>query len=175
MRRTNLVTNSQADRTKFATWESFGDAVATAFNSGSGKVSVDHWACSLEEQENGGEHYHVSVKLTGPQRWIAVKRRLHEKHGVTVNFSESHDSYYTAYKYTCKSYTDVFHSTNHPDLKPTLKKCKNNTTSTSTTTSNDNIAKTKPWRLSNLEVSEFMLENVIKTDTELFAKADEQK
>ena len=189
MRRTYLVTYSQADRSKFATRESFGDAVATAFNSGSGKVSADYWACSLEEHENGGEHYHVSVKLTGPQRWIAVKRRLHEKHGVTVNFSESHDSYYTAYKYICKSDTDVFHSANHPDLKEIgtpktkkcikayRKKCKNNTTSTSTTAStNDNITtKTKPQRLSNLEVSEFMLENVIKTYTELFAKADEQK
>ena len=33
----------------------------------------------------------------------------------------------------------------------------------------------KPSRLSNLDVSEFMVENNIKSETELFAIADEQK
>ena len=33
----------------------------------------------------------------------------------------------------------------------------------------------KPSRLSNLDVSEFMVENNIKSETKLFATADEQK
>ena len=35
----------------------------------------------------------------------------------TVNFSESTENYYGAYRYVCKTDEDVTHSSNHPDLK----------------------------------------------------------
>ena len=186
VRRTYLVTYSQADRVKFPTRESFGEVVAKAFNAGSGKVGVDYWACCLEEHKNGGEHYHVSVKLTGPKRWSSPKKYLIENHGVTANFSESHDHYYSAYKYLCKSDKMLYHSTRHPNLQdigsPKTKKCikayrekrkqNNNTTEQSAA---ETKSKAKVRRLSNFDVSEFMVKNQIKTDTQLFAEAHKQK
>ena len=126
-RRTYLVTYSQVNKETFPTRESFGQAVTEAFNTGSGKVAVDYWASCLENHASGGEHFHVSIKLTGPKRWISVKNNIIENHGVTVNFSQSHDSYYTAYKYVTKTDLHVYHSANHPNLKnigsPKTKHC----------------------------------------------------
>ena len=75
-RRTYLITYSQVDLNKFPTRESFGKCVKNAFNAGSGKVKVNHWACCMETHNNGGKHYHVSLKLSGPKRWISVKDNL---------------------------------------------------------------------------------------------------
>lgn len=126
-RRQYLVTYSQADLTKFPSRESFSDALVSAFN-GSGKVVAEYWACCLEEHENtSGYHYHASVKLSGPKRWDPVKRKLKADHGITVNFSEKHENYYSAYKYVTKKDREIFKSANHPDLdnigSPVTKKC----------------------------------------------------
>ena len=114
-RRTYLVTYSQADLVKFPNRKSFGDAVCTQFNKGT--VNVFHWACSLEPHTNGGEHYHVSLKLSGPKRWKCVKDNIKKTYRIVVNFSDKHDNYYSAYKYVCKSDVNVFHSKHHPELK----------------------------------------------------------
>ena len=69
----------------------------------------------------------MSIKLGGPKRWNPIKCTLFEKHGVVVNFSESTENYYAAYRYVCKTDENVAHSSNHPDLKdigsPKTKKC----------------------------------------------------
>ena len=126
-RRTYLVTYSQADLVKFPSRQSFGEAVEAAFNAGSGKVGVNYWACCKENHEMARQHYHVSIKLSGPKRWNPVKRVLFEKHGAVVNFSDSTENCYAAYRYVCKTDENVTHSSNHPDLKdigsPKTKKC----------------------------------------------------
>ena len=66
-RRTYLVTYSQADLVKFPSRQSFGEAVEAAFNAGSGKVGVNYWACCKENHETAGQHYHESIKLSGPK------------------------------------------------------------------------------------------------------------
>ena len=66
-RPTYLVTYSQADLLKFLSRQSFWEAVETDFNAGSGKVGVNYWACCKENHETAGQHYHVSVKLSGPK------------------------------------------------------------------------------------------------------------
>ena len=188
-RRTYLVTYSQADVTKFPTRQSFGEAVAAAFNTGSGKVQVNYWACCLENHESTGQHYHISVKLSGPKRWNPVKLELSRKHNITVHFSESTENYYTAYRYVCKSDENVYHSDNHPDLNdigsPQTKKCmkayrekckeKRNQKEQCKETQQTKSIPQKVRRLSNLDVSEFLIKHNIKSDTELFAKANEQK
>ena len=73
LRRTYLVTYSRANMVMFSTREFFGTAVEDAFNRGKGKVKTGYWACSQEEHQDGGLHYHVSIKLTGPKRWGGVK------------------------------------------------------------------------------------------------------
>ena len=125
--RTYLVTYSQADRTKFLSRQSFGEAVKNEFNLGDPKGKVAYCSCALENHANGGEHYHLSLKLTGPLRWLSVRNALQRLHNINVNFSDSHENYYTAYKYMCKSVESVSHSDEHPDLReigsPKTKHC----------------------------------------------------
>ena len=72
-RRTYLVTYSQADLTKFPTRESFADCVTAEFvNKAKGyqhtiTTPVTHYACAMEEHENGGKHYHLVLKLSAPK------------------------------------------------------------------------------------------------------------
>ena len=101
-RRTYLITYSQADLLKFPSRKQFGKCIKTHFNKGSGKVKVQHWACSLEKHQNGGNHYHVALKLTGPKRWKSVKESITSSEGIVVNFSDQHDNYHSAYRYICK-------------------------------------------------------------------------
>ena len=65
-RRTYQITYSQADLLEFSSRKQFGKCIKTHFNKGSGKVKVQHWTCSLEKLQNGGNHCHVALKLTGP-------------------------------------------------------------------------------------------------------------
>ena len=115
-RRTYLITYSQADLTRFPTRESFGRMVEEQFNAADGKAKVSHWACCLEEHENEGLHYHVSLKPTAPKKWLKIKNAVMKEYNAVLNFSDNHDNYIAAYKYVCKTDNQVAHSTNHPDL-----------------------------------------------------------
>jgi len=184
-----LVTYSKADMLRFPSREMFGQLVESAFNVGKGKVRVEYWACCLEQHEHtSGQHYHVSVKLSGHKRWNPVRIHLLENHGINVNFSESNASYYTAYKYVCKWDTDVFTSENHPHLKeigsPKTKKCmhayiensqKRRSANVSNATTEGACSTPKTKRLSCVDVSDFIVKHNVKTETELFAQASLQK
>ena len=89
-RPTYLVIYSQAYLTKFSTRKGFGKCKKNHFNSGSGKVIVQHWICAKEKHKNGGVHYHVALKLTGPKCWKSVKECISLKEGIVVNFSDNH-------------------------------------------------------------------------------------
>ena len=60
-----LVTYSQADESKFSTWESFGKMLEAEFNAGTGVAKVDYWACFRGEHQNDDVRYHCSLKLAG--------------------------------------------------------------------------------------------------------------
>ena len=83
---------SQADLLKSPSRKQFGKFIKTHFNKRSGKVKVQHCACSLEKHQNGGNHYHVALKLTGPKRWKSVKESSTSSEGIVVNFSDQHDN-----------------------------------------------------------------------------------
>ena len=121
------MTYSQPDLFKFTTREEFGKCIKRHFNKGTGKVKVQHWACSQEKHQEGGKHYHVALKLTGPKRWKPVIDSITAEEGIVVNFSDKHDNYYSAYKYICKEDESVYDSKHHPDLKevasPRTKRC----------------------------------------------------
>lgn len=192
-RRTYLITCSQVDKTKFPTRESFGTCVVNAFDSAPGKVVVEHWACCLEQHKTSGEHYHLSVKLSGPRRWKPIKKAVMDSQGAVLHFSEKHDNYYTAYRYVCKSDKDVFLSQGHPNLddigSPKTKRCvkvyrenARKRQSTSSISSDVNLPKQekseksgKLRRLSNLDVAEFVVSNKITKTNELFAAAKERQ
>jgi len=188
-RRVYLVTYSQADKNKFPTRESFGEAVKDAFNIGSGKVQSLHWATCQENHEDGGDHYHTAIKLSGPKRWLSAKNYLMENHGVSVHFSDDHSaSYYAAYKYITKTDTMVHHSFAHPNFKevgsPKTKKCMagnrqrttggDRTSSSASSASTEEASDCKKRRLSNIDVAEFLVEHKIKNELELFSVANKQ-
>ena len=168
----------------FPTRESFGQSVSNAFNKGSSKVKVLHWACCLESHQNGGDHYHCSIKLSGLKRWKAVKNTLKKESGIQVHFSDAHDNYWSVFKYISKSDPNIFLSSNHPNMQemssPKTKACvqaiKQKRKSWSTDTSVSITTKPpKITRLGNLEVSEFITRNKISNEHELFPIAHTQK
>ena len=75
-RRQYLVTYSQADAEKFPTRESFGEMLETEFNKGTSQVKVTHLACSKEEHQQSGFHYHCCLKLSGVKKWFSVKTNI---------------------------------------------------------------------------------------------------
>ena len=97
VRQVYLVTYSQANLQKFATRRAFAECVVDAFRqTGSG---VMYWVCCRETHKNNGKHYHMAVKLERLRRWKLVKNYLKDKHGIVVHFSNTHDNYYSAWKY----------------------------------------------------------------------------
>ena len=90
-RRQYLVTYSKADSQKFPMRESFGKMLEDEFNSGNGKVKVEHWVCCKESHEQNGFHYHCALKLTGVKKWLSVKNNIQRKHDIVTNFSDSHN------------------------------------------------------------------------------------
>ena len=184
IRRTYLITCSQADLRIFPTRQSFVEQVSNYFNEGTGKVKVEHWACCQEPHEKLGVHYHMSLKLSGAKRWKHVKDKMMKNHGVVLHFSNAHDNYHSAYQYVTKQDTQVFLSHTHPNLSkigsPRTKACVRAYRESQKRKQNENrnaqqeMAK-KIRRLSNLEVSEFLVANQIKSEVELLALADAQR
>ena len=189
-RRTYLVTYSQADLSKFPTRKGFGKCIKHHFDKGSGKIKVQHWACSREKHQDGGDHYHVALKLTGAKRWKTVKESITATEGIVVNFSDNHDNYYSEYKYISKEDPEIYHSTNHPNLddvsSPRTKKSTQAYRQSRKSKAAENLdseipkkkapkSKKENRRLSNFDVSEFLVKHDIHRDTELFAEANSRK
>lgn len=193
-RRIYLVTYSQADLKIFPTRESFGNMIELEFNKGDGKVKVLYWSCCMEPHENGGVHYHCSIKLSGSKKWFLVKRRIAEIYGVQVHFSESAKFYLAAYRYVCKTDKNVAHSLDHPkDLllnqSPKTKKAiyatqssaakrrksKSSEQSSTQTSSRSEPPKKRKSRINNLTVASFVRNNNIKSYTELLAVAESRQ
>lgn len=186
-RRTYLVTYSQADLQKYPSRQIFGESVAQALNAGESKHKVICWACCLEPHQDGGQHYHVSIKLSGPKRWKSVKDKFADEKNVQLHFSDHHTNYYSAYKYVSKSDKELVHSPNHPNLtevsSPRTKKCvdalrrKRKSTSRVPCESEEplNEKPAKLARLTNLEVSEFIVNNNIEDVDGLYAVAKTRK
>jgi len=186
VRKTYLITYSQANRILFPTRESFGQKIAVLFEKGDSKVKVVQWACCLENHQNGGDHYHMAIKLSAAKRWKSVKDALAKDSGIQVNFSNKHDNYWTAYQYISKSDQNVFHSRNHPNLQSAsaprtsecvkaIRKKRAMSSSTKTNDGSNRSSSAKTKKLSNLDVSEFITKNKIKNEEELYAVAHAQK
>ena len=117
-----LITYSRADTTKFPSKESFSSAIVEAWQHFG--ITVIQWVTCINAHNNecasGNEmnlyHYHMALKLAKRGRWLQVRNYLDEKFGVQVNFSDNHNSYYTAYRYGTKEDRKALHSSGHPDL-----------------------------------------------------------
>ena len=92
VRQVYLITYSQANLERFPTRRALAECVINAFRqTGSG---VMQWVCCIERHKHNGQHYHMAVKLERIRRWISAKQYLVEEHGISVNFSNTHDNYY---------------------------------------------------------------------------------
>ena len=88
------MTYSKADLSKFSSRKSFREVLVAGLAYGPGNVKLEYWTCCLEQHENtSGQHYHVSVKLSGPKRWNPIKTYLAERYGICVHFTESSATY----------------------------------------------------------------------------------
>ena len=56
----------------------------------------------------------IIARWSWHKKWLSVKNRISEKHGIQVSFSDKHSFYLCAYRYVCKSEQEVAHSENHP-------------------------------------------------------------
>ena len=105
---------SQAAESKYSIPESFGKMLDAEFNAGSSVVKVNYRACSREEHHNDSFYYHCALKLKGCKKWLSVKNRLAEEHGIQASFSDKPNFYMSTYRYVCKSDQEVYHSENNP-------------------------------------------------------------
>ena len=189
-KRAYLITYSKADLTKFPTRKSFADACAESFDKNSERKIVSHYACCLEYHDDESPHYHVSIKLNSSKRWRSAKDYMFKNFGVVVNFAENPNSFYTgAYRYISKNDSDVYHSENHPPLEsigsPVTKKCvaayrnkhsnKNKTPENNSDDTPGSSQGQKKRKLSRLHVGDFIVNNKIKTEDELFAAAKKRR
>ena len=108
-----LITLSQAGGT-VASKKDFGEAIARAFQHLYGNGSVMYWAACEERHQDGGVHYHASIKLSRPQRFSRARAHLDEQHGMNVNFAAGQGGYFGAYSYIVKEDPEPFHSERHP-------------------------------------------------------------
>ena len=115
-RRTYLVSFYQTDLAKFPARKGFGKRMKIHFNIGSGRIRVQHQACSQEKYQDGVDHYHVALQLTWLKRWKSVNDLKISREDITVNFSGHHDNSHFVYKYICKQGESVEYGKNHPDL-----------------------------------------------------------
>ena len=182
-----LLTYSQADMDIFPTRKSFARAVVESFTRSD--IEVLHWQCCREKHANGGVHYHMKRC----HRWLSSKNYLIEENGISVHFN-----YYSAWQYVSKEDEDVVFSAGHPDLwnknpPKTAKASKQLRKSTEckesdlddtdeghdpdddNETSQGKSKATKKKRLSAFDLSEIIVEKIIKTRTELLALANQQK
>ena len=112
-----LITYSQCDSSHLSRTQ-FADIIVDAWHSIS-LSKILQWVVSLESHQNGGSHFHMAIKLNTTSRWRAIRRFVDNKHGIKLNFSDSHTNYYTAYEYVTKEDPNFVLSPGHPDLANT--------------------------------------------------------
>ena len=112
-----LITYSQYDSSHLSRTQ-FTDIIVDAWHSNS-RSKILQWVVSLESHQNRGSHFHMAIKLSTTSRWRAIRRFVDNKHGIKLNFSDSHTNYYTAYEYVTKEDPNFMLSPGHPDLANT--------------------------------------------------------
>lgn len=175
-----LITYSQADRERFPGRENFVAAVLDAFSRCD--INVIQWVCSQENHNaSPGIHYHMAVKLSERRRWVRVRNMLQVHQNVNVNFSNRHDNYYSAWRYTTKEDTEYIQSPNHPDLstvgppQTTQATTSRRRQARERTSVRGSAQKKRKRLLSVYEVSQIAVTKNITNRLELLAFAQEQK
>ena len=173
-----LITHSQANLDIVITREKFVEIVLGAFAQGSStnpSNPITTWCCSQEHHEDGNVHYHMAIKLISQKRWLSHRNYLQHTYNVKVNFSDNHSNYYQAWLYCTKADVNAIFSSGHPDL---TNPPRTNAASGSRRAKSGNTSArppTKKPRFDALDLSNLILRNQIKSETELMSFAHAQK
>lgn len=187
-RRSYLLTYSQANLSKYPNCLSFSELILEAFNEGKNKSTVKEWACCKEPHSDGnGMHYHMSLNLTGTRRWRPIRNSIYARYGISINFALKEVGYVAAYRYVTKEkpISEVLHSEGHTKMESigsprTKKAMKGNSQKRRSVFKSDTFQSkkkksehpnAKARRLSNSDVSEFIVKNHIRKEEELMTLA----
>ena len=118
-RRTYLLTYSQADLGRCPTFLSFPEMILGACESVKSSRKIKQWACSREQHQNGGSHYHMPIAFDGTRRWKPIKDYIYNNENISINCSTKTLGYVVADRYVCKEKPpeEVLHSPEHTKLK----------------------------------------------------------
>eukprot|EP00111_Clytia_hemisphaerica_P018865 TCONS_00055769-protein len=168
-----LVTYSQADRQKCESAEKFAEIITAAFEN----CKVLQWASSEESHSEGGFHYHLALKFDRVKRWKKVRDFIQQRYDICVNFSNSHENYYSAYTYVIKEGSYVL-SQNHPVYTGSPKTGKaSRKRKEGRSESDESSASCSRSRrsITVLDVHEMIVKQNVKTDDELCRQASREK
>lgn len=166
-----LITYSQCGSSHLSRAQ-FADIIVDAWRSNS-RSRILQWVVSLEAHQNGGSHFHMALKLSTTSRWQAIRRFVDNKHGIKLNFSDTHTNYYTAYEYVVKEDRDFVLSPGHPDFANTS--TPNTTNATRARRKAAKVTKSKGKkrkRLAVYDVVRIIQTKKIQTRLQLMALAD---
>lgn len=163
-----LITYSQCDISQLSRQE-FADLIIHAWHSRS-RSKIIQWAVSLEAHNNGGNHFHMVIKLNRVSRWLAIRNLVDSSYGIKLNFCDSHENYFTAFQYVVKEDPHFILSPGHPDL--TNAEPPKTTKATRQKKKNGKITKSKKKkRLSVFDVVRIIQTKKIMSRLELMALA----
>ena len=187
-KRTHLVTWSQAVDSKLPNKNeprsSFASLVVGFFAEQS--CNALHWSCCRELHECGGHHYHLAIEFSKKTRWLQVANKLRER-DINVNFQSFQSTYKDAFQYVTKEDPHFTKSQSHPRMLPKIPKTmqpfkrKSLESSFESSQSSPYAESTAPpppkqlkaERLTNTQIRNIIIQNDIKTDTQLCAFAND--
>lgn len=178
-RRTYVITYPNADTNVYSR-QSFAAEVVFSFemvNSDRMSVptTVEKWVCSLEETETAGFTFQMAIKLSRGKRWRAVKTDLEDRTSISVNFSEMHDDYFSAWTYVTKSDPDYLQNLNHGIMTAgppsTFQATQARRQSTNITNSIPRQRCHKTRKMTNMDFSKLVVDNNCHTLLEVQALA----
>ena len=159
-----LITYSNAN-TEIYDRDKFSTLVTKVFENVCNHVTVVQLACCKEQHENGAYHFHMCILLSKLQPWLKVKNCIKERHGIVPNFS-GHGGYHSAFTYVSKQDKGYITSGNHPK-KIDLPK----TTNATKKKASHQCKMPKVKRLCNLDVSNVIVKNKLRSRIDLLAFA----
>ena len=154
---------------------------AEAFNS----CHVVEWTYCKEFHKDGGKHFHRSIKFSSSALWGLANKRFLRDYNLSLNFQPKTYRYVAAYRCIIKEkdISTVLHSQGHTPLEciksPKTKKAFERFSQVSSEKKKRKLeensyasrAPAKPVQLTNVDVSNIMVRQGIKTEDELLSLA----
>ena len=164
-----LITYSSADMNKVPSREIFAEYVVEAFHH-QGRARVVQYVVSLEAHRDGSPHYHMCVKLDRQKKWKNVRKFLDDRKDIKVNFRERYSNYYGGFTYVTKDDLEYVTSPNHPNLAHPPR-----TGAATVARRQGTTARSRVRKFDELDLSEIILRENIKTRTQLLCYAKRLK